>query len=453
MLVDLKSQLFNDPTQVVVPARTKLVAVVDHACTLSKGYSTSSSEGALFSQKIMSPQAEHFQKDGRAIKVHSHTIQLSRDMSLSELQSLADADSCLTMLSSNVSFRPLGAPNDTKYSNGDLTHLPFIKFDTAYDQFYSGVAITSSVVIAVIDSGVDISHNEFSGILWVNTGETASNSIDDDANGYVDDVNGYNLADNIDDPSPIVWPSPYTGEEGHGTHVAGLAAAKVNNNLGVTGVAGFGTVQIMAVNVFGSQPSADTSIIDEAIRYAYNNGANVINLSLGGPGRADSTGTAIQEAVNAGVVVVAAAGNSDEVLDDNNFMTPASFAPTISGMISVGSLDDIDGTRSSFSNCGTSVVEIGAPGAHDSTSSTGGLWSTFPNNLYARLMGTSMASPVVAGAAALVIGVKKTQSLSHTPAQVETILESHATQDATLANYFKSGRVLNLKAIADALGL
>ncbi|HEX4923009.1 MAG TPA: S8 family serine peptidase [Bdellovibrionales bacterium] len=452
LFVDFKSQAFQDPKQIVVPAGTRLVAVVDHACTKSKGYTIGSADGSLLSERIMNKRAEKFQNAMFGKKIHSHSVELETDMTLEALEALADSDACLTMLSSNIRFEPFVTypPDDT--SLGSQTHLPFIKYQQAYNKFFDNPAITTTVVIAIIDSGVDVTHGEFTSTRWTNTGETAGNGVDDDSNGYIDDRFGYNFASDIGSPAPQAWPYPYTGSEGHGTHVAGLAAAATNNSNGIAGVMGM-NVRMMALNVFGTSPSADTAVIDEAIRYAIAEGAQVINLSLGGLGRVASTGVALQEAITAGVVVVAAAGNSNVVLNSGTFMTPASYGAELNGMISVGSVDAVDGARSSFSNCGNTIVEIAAPGAHDSgaDTSSGGLLSTLPSGSYGRSMGTSMASPIVAGAAGLAIGLKMRMSQAVSPAAIESSLLSTATTDSTLTPYFKNGKVLNLEALANSI--
>jgi subtilisin family serine protease len=461
LLLDFKSGLFSDPRQIVVPAATKLVAVVDHNCTHNKGYSVHSRSGRFFSEKAMSEQAENFQNNRFAKKTHSHSVAFNQDLSIEQIQELADEDECLTMVSSNVefyTFATVPVENSGSYY-AQQTHLNFIKFNTAYDQFYvTAGGITQGVTIAIIDSGVDIGHSEFSGITWVNpNGEVGGNNIDEDGNGYKDDVNGFNFASNIPSPHPQVWPGDDQGSEGHGTHVAGLAAARTNNAAASTvGVMGHSVVRVMGLNVFGAFPSADTATIDEAIRYAYENGADVINLSLGGFGKVASTGTALQEAIDNGVVVIAAAGNSNRLLDSSTFMTPASYGSEKSGMIAVGSVDVINGNRSSFSNCGNQVIELAAPGAHTSASDTGGLVSTLPGNQYGKSMGTSMSSPIVAGAAALVIGMRRTKgTLPATPALIAPLVESdlvnHSMTNSTLTPYFKNGKVLDLKALADFL--
>lgn len=452
-LVDFKSMAFSSPEQVTVPSGTKLVAVVDHECTRAKGYRNRGGRGVLYSEKIMNDRAERFQDAHGSNKVHSHTIEINDDTSIAELDNLAEYDDCLVMLSSNIIFRPfiVYPPNDTNLAN--QTHLTSIKWDQAYNKFFDNPGISQTVVVAVIDSGLDITHADISANIWVNAGDNNTNGVDNDGNGYIDDRNGYNFASDIASPQHQAWPFPQTGNEGHGTHVAGLVGARQNNGAGVSGVFGTDQIKIMGLNVFGHTATADTATIDEAIRYAVAKNVDVINMSLGGLGQVSSTGVAIQEAITAGIVVVAAAGNSSIKLDSNNFMTPASYAATQNGMLSVGSIDVASGNRSVFSNCGNAVVEIAAPGAHNSNLDTalGGLLSTLPNSTYGRSMGTSMSSPVVAGAAALAIGLKKSLGQPYTNADIEALLKSTSTSTSSLTPYFQNGRVLNLQTLVNTI--
>ncbi|MBY0384499.1 S8 family serine peptidase, partial [bacterium] len=233
----------------------------------------------------------------------------------------------------------------------------------------------------------------------------------------------------------------------HGTHVAGLAAAKDNNGIGITGVMGR-NVKIMALNVFGSTGGAGVAEMVNALNYARSKGAHVINMSLGGPGSADIVKTTLQNAVASGSFIAIAAGNDDALITDSNFYIPMGYAKDINGAVSVGSVDAITLQRSSFSNYSTTYVEIGAPGS-DSTA-PGGLLSTVPSNTYGYKQGTSMASPVVAGAAALLIGWAQSNGVILTPADVEAQLKSSADARGALSPYFMGGALLNLSNLAAA---
>jgi serine protease len=245
------------------------------------------------------------------------------------------------------------------------------------------------VIIAVLDTGVDFSHPDLAESRWTNPGEICGNSIDDDTNGYVDDCYGWDFIDN----DSLLFDG---ANHFHGTHVAGISGARVNN-VGIAGVAPRST--IMDVRVLGNNGSGNTSGIAAGIRYAVSNGADVINVSLGAqPGLARSSfypvEMAIQFAQAQGVIVVAAAGNSN-VNIEASAVWPASFAAYYDNVIAVAATDHAD-RRSSFSNYGAATVGIAAPGSS--------ILSTMPNGAWSNANGTSMAAPMVAGAAALVVG-------------------------------------------------
>lgn len=352
----------------------KLVVTLDELCL----YERRSYEGREKSPLLRSIKI----KEAQLAPARSHLIQLSADMSFQDLADLVDQDSCIRMVGENVKMQTtqaqiLATPSDPKFSS--QKHMPNIKAAEAYDKFYAPtVGISKEVVIAIIDSGVDLGHEDLRANSWVNSGEVAGNGRDDDSNGYVDDINGYNFASKKGDPSPEPWSD---GGQIHGTHVAGLSAAVSNNSIGIAGVMGE-KAKIMALNVFGKVAGADTPNIDEAIRYAADMGADVINMSLGGTGRAETTAEAIRYAVSKGVVVIVAAGNSNVDIN-SQFFTPASYGSEIQGMLAIGAVDAATSARCSFSNYNTTRVEMAAPGC-------GGLYSTVPGNAYKDLQGTSM---------------------------------------------------------------
>ncbi len=241
------------------------------------------------------------------------------------------------------------------------------------------------IVVAVIDTGVDFSHPDLAGQSWVNDDEICNNLIDDDRNGFVDDCNGWDFGNEDNQPYG-------PGQQEHGTHVAGTIAAIADNGVGVVGMAP--EVMIMDLNVEG--PGGMTmSGISRAVRYAADNGAHIINMSLGTqPGTPAGAVTGLIDAVRyaeaKGSLVVVAAGNSSVNLD-NSPVYPANIEG--SNMITVGASAP-DETKASFSNYG-SPVDLFAPGVL--------IVSTVPGGGYKFMNGTSMASPTVAGAAAAVL--------------------------------------------------
>lgn len=244
----------------------------------------------------------------------------------------------------------------------------------------------SSVVIAVIDTGVDYTHPDLKTNMWINTGEIAGNGIDDDGNGYIDDINGVNTITNTGDPMD---------DHGHGTHVAGIAAA-ANNNEGVVGVAY--NAKIMAIKAGQATGVFNQSDIAEAILYAYQMGADVINMSFGG----SACSIVVQDALTTAyttATLVASAGNDGR---PNELIVGApdplpSYPAALSYVVGVMSVDDT-GRESVFTNYDSKdyngiEYEVYAPGEQ--------IMSTLPNGRYGKLSGTSMAAPVVSGAAAL----------------------------------------------------
>ncbi len=236
----------------------------------------------------------------------------------------------------------------------------------------------SDVIVAVIDTGVDISHPDLRDIIWVNEGEIPDNGIDDDGNGYVDDVHGWDF---YHDDNTVFDDAV---DDDHGTHVAGTIAAVANNSTGVAGIA-WGA-KIMPLKFLGPDGGATSDAI-RAITYAAQHGATLSNNSWGGGGYSEALRLAIKEA---GILFVAAAGN--DALDNDIFPHyPSSY--DLDNVIAVAASDWVDGLAS-FSNYGQQSVDLAAPG----------FWilSTVPGG-YDWFAGTSMAAPHVAGAAALLI--------------------------------------------------
>lgn len=238
---------------------------------------------------------------------------------------------------------------------------------------------SSSTVIAVIDTGVDYRHPDLAANMWVNPGEIAGDGIDNDHNGFIDDVHGYDFING--DGNPL-------DDQGHGTHVAGTIGAVGNNGIGIAGINW--NVRIMALKFLGADGSGSTSDAIRALNYAVQMGAHVSNNSYGDTDFSTVFRDAIAAAGNAGHVFVAAAGNNGTDNDSSPFYPAAYDAPN---MLTVAATDHND-ELASFSNYGATTVDLAAPGVD--------IYSTQPNNGYATLSGTSMASPHVAGVAGLV---------------------------------------------------
>lgn len=262
-------------------------------------------------------------------------------------------------------------PNDAMWP--DMWHMRAIRADLAWDSSFG----SSSAIVAIIDTGVKVTHPDLSGNVWINSGEIPGNGIDDDGNGYVDDVNGYDFAYGDPDPNDI---------HGHGTACAGLAAAVQDNTIGVTGVAP--RARIMALKAAIDSGYFYDSANVPAYLYAAANGAKVVSCSFYSDQVSQSERDAIDYIWSQGVLPVVAAGNDNTVWS----YYPAAYEHSLA----VGALNN-SMAKASFSDFG-SWVDVAAPGTSLRTTSVGssGYTSSFG--------GTSGACPHVAGLAALLFG-------------------------------------------------
>ncbi|MDQ7093823.1 S8 family serine peptidase [Desulfosporosinus sp. PR] len=237
------------------------------------------------------------------------------------------------------------------------------------------------VIVAVLDTGIDITQEDLEDNIWTNTKETDNNGIDDDMNGYSDDIHGWNFADDTN----AVHNLTNSSDEWHGTHIAGIIAAAMGNGKGIAGVAPM--AKIMPLQVF-KNGKAYTSDIISAIEYAKENGARIVNCSWG----TTSENIALKEAMDeSGLLFICAAGNSNQDIDANP-VYPASY--TSDNIIAVASLNR-NGNLSWFSNYGLNSVDVAAPGEE--------IVSTTPGNTYSFSGGTSQAAAFVTGEAALIL--------------------------------------------------
>jgi len=277
---------------------------------------------------------------------------------------------------------------------------------------------SSDIVVAVIDTGVDYNHPDLNDNMWVNVAElNGVADYDDDGNGYVDDIYGSDFINNEGDPND---------DHGHGTHCSGTIAAGGNNGIGVVGVSW--NAKIMALKFLGSDGSGDTLGAIDAINYAIDNDADIMSNSWGGGGYSLALKDAILTANDAGILFVAAAGNSRKNTDRRPHYPSSYDVPNI---ISVAATDHND-ALAGFSNYGPNSVDLGAPGVT--------IGSTYPSNSYVYMSGTSMAAPHVAGAAALIMAENPTISVDVLKAK---ILDSIDPIDA-LAGITVTGGRLNV---------
>jgi subtilisin family serine protease len=263
----------------------------------------------------------------------------------------------------------------------------------------------SSIIVAVVDSGIRYTHEDLAANMWRNADEIPGNGVDDDGNGVIDDIYGINAITGSGNPMD---------DADHGTHVAGIIGAVGNNGRGIAGVAW--NVKLMACKFLDSDGFGFTSDAVEAVDYARKMGAQVINGSFGGEDYSDALFTAIQNARAAGIIFVTAAGN-EQLNIDVTPMYPAAYS--LDNIVVVGGSTRTDQFDSTYSNYGASRVDLFAPGT--SVYSTWGSSDT----AYLSETGTSMASPHVAGAVALMkarfTGYSSSQIISRLLATVDTL--------------------------------
>lgn len=272
---------------------------------------------------------------------------------------------------------------------------------------------STDVIVAVLDTGVDISHEDLSGAIWENSGETA-NGKDDDGNGYIDDINGWDFANGDSSVYDDIKDSQEADEDSHGTHVAGIIAAQ-HNNEGGRGVAG--NVQIMLLKFLHGNDGGFTFDAVAGILYAEKMGASIVNCSWGSYGRSSILESVLEES---NMLFVCAAGN-DGLSTDVMVHYPSGYK--LPNIISVATLS-MNGFLCDFSNYG-SEVDIAAPGRD--------IYSTLPKNKYGDMTGTSMAAPFVSGIAALIKSNDQTLSAKMIR---QKILSGHSepTQGVRLPN-------------------
>lgn len=261
-----------------------------------------------------------------------------------------------------------------------------INIEPAWSQFSNG----RSVTIAIVDTGIDITHTDLQGIIYTNTAEIPGDRIDNDANGYIDDVNGWNFVGKNNDVTDYESSSE---ENDHGTHCAGIIGAGVNST-GIAGVASNTNIKILPVKVLGGKDGYGSTVdIVAGIKYAQKMGAQICNLSLGY--EATKTNSSVDSILKktiseSNMVFVIASGNGDRNYNGiNNDITPTYPASyDCNNIISVANLTPT-GTLNTSSNYGLKSVDIAAPGTC--------IYSTITENGYDYFTGTSMSAPMVAG--------------------------------------------------------
>lgn len=343
--------------------------------------------------------------------------QLLPKSTVTEILTYLHQQECITL----AEFIPLYTID---YTPNDLDPLQYNIDVTQAEAAWDLSTGNPNIKVAVVDDAFRMDHEDLQGSWATNLNEIPGNGIDDDGNGFIDDVMGWDAADQNNDPNPPLFSD---ADWTHGTHVAGIVAAETDNGVGISAI-GFNT-KMIPVKCTNASPAVTHGY--EGVDYAINSGANIISMSWGGPGTSVAGQALMDAATAAGILCVAAAGNNNSSVP----MYPASF----NNVICVGATDQND-VRASFSNYGT-LVDVMAPGV-DILSCLAGSTSS-----YGPLSGTSMATPFVSGLCALMLA----QNPQLTPAEIEECLESTCDDiDALNPNYLGqigAGRVNALQAL------
>ena len=307
------------------------------------------------------------------------SLSLIRNESKMSLRELADQlaqDPSVDYVEPNYIVRHSGVPNDPKWNK--QWALPKINADKAWDSAIG----SDSVIVAVIDTGIDYNHPDLQGNIWKNPGEIAGNKIDDDGNGYVDDVYGWDFCNKDNDPMD---------GDSHGTHVAGTIAAATDNGQLVAGVSWHASM--VALKFLSDEGWGSIADAIDAVAYCAAMDFPISNNSWGGGGYSQAMKDAIAEAANNGHLFCAAAGNS-ATNNDKSPHYPSNYdLPSVLSVAASNSSDKL----AWFSCFGHKTVDLAAPGE--------GILSLVPNGGTASYSGTSMATPHVAGAAALLLSI------------------------------------------------
>jgi len=338
----------------------------------------------------------------------------TNNVDISELVRSYNLEPCIAYAQPNYIYRLCLIPNDQWFSWKQWNLHDTDDHDIDGPEAWDIEIGNPSTIIAVIDSGVDYTHSDLANNIWINIDEIQGNGIDDDGNGYIDDIRGWDFAYNNNDPIDIL---------GHGTHCSGIASAVTNNTIGIAGVCW--NCKIMALKGFNNQGQGYDDNLANAIYYAVNNGVDVISMSWGGLGFSQLLKDALDYAYAQGVVLVAAAGNLNSYCD--------MFYPAWDDKVIAVAATDSDDEKADFSSWGP-WVDVAAPGV--------GVFSTLPNQQYDYMDGTSMACPHVAGLAGLLLS--KNPNL--TPDMVRTII-CNSADNIDSYRYIGSGRINAYKAL------
>jgi len=366
-----------------------------------------------------------------------HIIKLPPGISVEKALELFGEDIDVEVVEPNFKVSITATPDDPRYPElwglhniGQTGGTPDADIDSP--EAWNFATGSHDVIVAIIDTGVDYTHEDLVDNMWVNEGEIAGNNIDDDGNGYIDDVHGFNFVTNSADPMD---------DHGHGTHVAGTIAGAGNNGIGVVGVNW--RARMMALKFLSARGGGFVSDAVEAVAYAAAMGASVTNNSWGGGGFSQALLDAINAGGKTGSVFVAAAGN-DRRDADARPMYPAAYDSEY--IISVAATNHND-ELASFSNWGKISVDLAAPGVNILSSVPLGSCPLCDSSGYKSLRGTSMATPHVSGAAALIKSVAPGQTV----AELKALLMETVDTPLSLADTSVTDGRLNIVNVMNRL--
>ena len=414
-------KLAADLMGLTLTSSTPLLILVNNRCLQEKGSPSWLSSLAVNSVAQLS--------DGETTTV---AIRLSNPTMGSDLARVADADPCVERVDLNAKMQMMALPNDPYYSV-QQPYLRSVMHDRVVENLYNAAnGVNQTIRVAVLDSGFDVNHPDLASLF-----------VKDSAGR----IQGLNAIDNTADVLDTGF---------HGTHVLGLIAAVGNNGIGMSGVMGH-NVEVLPIKVSTDGSSVDMSAVINGIRWAADNGAHVINMSLGGPQDRPALREALEYAVERGVFIAVASGNNGKTLTPTFTIYPAMYAKDIRGMIAVGSYDSATNGISGFSNVSSDYVDLLAPGSNGAN----GILSTVPANLsstgYARLIGTnpiegtSMATPIASGAAAMAVALARSRGYDALPDQIETLFDLGSTKISAYSTAAKNGNKLDLKRMTDTI--
>jgi subtilisin family serine protease len=378
-----------------------------------------------------------FREKKELLKTNSNTIDLSKyyfikysdNIDPFEVAKIFSQSSLVEYAEPQFIRKTNYTPNDYYFTQGVQWAIKKIQAEQAWD-ITKG---SSSVIIGIVDTGIDWNHPDLANNIWINTKEIPNNGKDDDNNGFIDDVRGWDFGGMGNGDTPTPDNDPNEDRSDHGTHVAGIASAVTNNNIGVAGV-GF-NCKLMAVKV--SQDSrrdnnGQSLVIFgyQGIVYAADNGAQIINCSWGGGGYSKFEDEIIQYVTQKGALVVAAAGNNGTFRE--------SYYPAAYNHVLAVAATDANDLKASFSNYGY-YVDVCAPGTQ--------IISTWRGNNYVYLEGTSMSSPHVAGVAALVKSVFPNYTPDQVAEKVRVSCDKIDDKNTLYAGKLGFGRINAYKAV------